>query len=212
MLPASFPSLPHKALALQCQATELLGSFRAELGSWPAPAPPTQGSHPQPPESLLSQAVDPAGKGGSWMLALGQAELSAGHQGLGRKPHNGLEGRQPCVPQARRSPRAYTSLPGCWRCSRGRAGPRPPRAAAGMGQPVGSARLGPAPALASPAALGDPLKARLALGRAGRRSDTGWRNATSSPERDQTIRAKASNQILPPPWETTQQHSRYLPG
>lgn len=104
MLPASFPSLPHKALALQYQATELLGSFRAELGSWPAPVPPTQGSHPQPQESLLSQAVDPAGKGGSWMLALGQAELSAGHQGLRRKPHNGLEGTQPCVPQARRSP------------------------------------------------------------------------------------------------------------
>lgn len=82
----------------------------------------------------------------------------------------------------------------------------------GWGQPVGSVRLGPALALASPAALGDPWNARLAPGCARRQSNTGQRNATSSPERDQTIRAKASNQILPPPWETTQQHSRYLPG
>lgn len=47
---------------------------------------------------------------------------------------------------------------------------------------------------------------------AGTRSATGRRSSTSSPQHDQTIRAKASNQMLPPPWETTQQHSRYLPG
>lgn len=39
VLLASFPSLPHKALALQCQATELLGSSCAELGRQPALLP-----------------------------------------------------------------------------------------------------------------------------------------------------------------------------
>lgn len=110
----------------------------------------------------------------------------------------------------RRSARAYASLPRTLEMPTGQSGPP---ACQGWGQPVGSARLGPpAPAPASSAALGAPLKARLAPERTGRQSNTGRRNATSSPERDQTIRAKASNQILPPPWETTQQHSRYLPG
>lgn len=58
----------------------------------------------------------------------------------------------------------------------------------------GCARLSPTPA------PGDAVGA------------TGRRSSTSSPERDQTLRAEASEQTLPPPWETTQQHSRYLPG
>lgn len=42
--------------------------------------PPDQGAHP-------------TGTGSSWMLALGQAELSAGHQELRRKPHKRLGGQ-----------------------------------------------------------------------------------------------------------------------
>lgn len=117
-------------------------------GQEASPASPAQGSCPQ------TQELPVPGERWHLHMALGQDELSAGQQEWRRKPHTGWEGRHPCVLQARRSAQADTLLPGCWRCPRGRAGPRPPGAVARMGQPMGSEKLSPTPA--SPAALGDP--------------------------------------------------------
>lgn len=169
-----------------------------------APLPPAQGSRPQPQESFPSQTPREGRPFGAGCRA-----------GRARRPGGGPI-------KARRAGDQQGRLP-----AGGAHGaaltPGPPGLGLGWGLRGGCARLSPAPAPASPSAPASPvpelsfcprapLKARLAPGRSRPRRGTGRRNATSSPESDQTIRAKASHQILPPPWETTQQHSRYLPG
>lgn len=181
------------ALAPPCQATEPLDS----------PVPPAQGSCPQPQGSFPSQTPhegQPFGAGcrAGRARSRGGGPINAGRAG---EQQGLLE-----VPTGQRwhtAPWGWGWAGGCTRALRGSA-PLLPQAL--LLPPT----FPPVPKLSFCPQC--PLKARLAPERRRPRHGPGQRSATSSPASDQTIRAKASPQILPPPWETTQQHSRYLPG